>query len=456
VAGRAVVVGGSLGGLNAALWLADAGWDVEVLERSHSPLEGRGAGIVLHPATVRYLVEHGGADLDALSAPARWLRYLGDDGGVLHQSPCGFRFTSWTTLYRHLLDHLDRRRYRMGAEVVAVEAGEATPTATAGEGTAACARAVLSPAAAGEGIAAGTGEGIAVGAGEGIAVGAGAVSSLATTADGVVTATTAAGERVSGDLLVAADGVASAVRALLLPDVRPRYAGYVGWRGTVGEAGVSAETFGVLHEAITYHLMPASHMLAYPIPNVDGTVTPGERRLNWVWYRNVGDGDAIDDLMIGTDGRRHPLSLPPGAVRPRFLDELAEAATRLPIPLAEMVTGTPEPFVQLIVDVAVPRMVFGRICLLGDAAFALRPHAAVGTAKAAEDAWQLARALREAGGDVGRALAGWERSQLRLGRQVADRTREAGNRSQFEGTWQIGEPLPFGLYGVGDSAFARP
>ena len=53
-----------------------------------------------------------------------------------------------------------------------------------------------------------------------------------------------------------------------------------------------------------------------------------------------------------------------------------------------------EPFVQLIVDVAVPRMVFGRICLLGDAAFALRPHAAVGTAKAAEDAWQLARALQ--------------------------------------------------------------
>jgi 2,6-dihydroxypyridine 3-monooxygenase len=266
-----------------------------------------------------------------------------------------------------------------------------------------------------------------------------------------VTATTAAGDRVSGDLLVAADGVASAVRALLLPDVRPRYAGYVGWRGTVGEAELPAETFGALHEAITYHLMAASHMLAYPIPNVDGTVTPGDRRLNWVWYRNVEDGDAIDDLMTGTDGRRHPLSLPPGAVRPRFLDELAEAATRLPTLLAEMVTATAEPFVQLIVDVAVPRMVFGRICLLGDAAFALRPHAAVGTAKAAEDAWQLARALR-AGDDLAGALSGWESAQLRLGRQAAARTCEAGHRSQFEGTWAVGEPLPFGLYEVGDSA----
>ena len=78
---------------------------------------------------------------------------------------------------------------------------------------------------------------------------------------------------------------------------------------------------------------------------------------------------------------------------------------------------------QLIVDVAVPRMVFGRVCLLGDAAFALRPHAAVGTAKAAEDAWQLARALRSAdGGDVDHALAEWEAAQLRLGGQATART----------------------------------
>ena len=39
-----------------------------------------------------------------------------------------------------------------------------------------------------------------------------------------------------------------------------------------------------------------------------------------------------------------------------------------------------------------PRMAFGRICLIGDAAFALRPHIGVGTAKAADDAWQLGTA----------------------------------------------------------------
>lgn len=393
---RAVIVGGSLGGLNAALWLRDIGWDVEVLERSASPLEGRGAGIVLHPATARYLVDHDVADLAQISAPVDWLRYLGADGAVLSQLPCRFRFTSWTTLYRFLLGCFDRFRYRMGNEVAAVEVDE-----------------------------------------EGAAV------------------ITASGERVGGDLVVAADGVSSTVRSQLLPDVAPRYAGYVGWRGTVGEEQLSTETLRALHEAITYHLMPASHILAYPIPNVDGTVTPGGRQFNWVWYRNVVEGAALDDLLTGVDGRRHPLSLPPGVVQPDHVEELRTAAKHLPGPLAEIVAETAEPFVQLIVDVAVPRMVAGRVCILGDAAFALRPHAAVGTAKAAEDAWQLARAL-EMHDDLDGALTAWENNQLRLGRQVAARTCDAGNRSQFEGTWQVGEPLPFGLYEVGDSAFERP
>ena len=51
-------MGGSLGGLTAALWLRDAGCEIRVYERSRAPLEGLGAGIVLHPATARYFVQH--------------------------------------------------------------------------------------------------------------------------------------------------------------------------------------------------------------------------------------------------------------------------------------------------------------------------------------------------------------------------------------------------------------
>ncbi len=79
---RALVVGGSLGGLTAALVLRDQGWDVEVLERSAVPLQGRSAGIVLHPTTVRYLVERAGKATGDIGVPASRLRYLGDDGSV--------------------------------------------------------------------------------------------------------------------------------------------------------------------------------------------------------------------------------------------------------------------------------------------------------------------------------------------------------------------------------------
>src|ERR1700704_3811971 len=53
--------------------------------------------------------------------------------------------------------------------------------------------------------------------------------------------------------------------------------------------------------------------------------------------------------------------------------------------LAALVAATPLPFLQTIVDVVPARTVFGRVCLLGDAAFVVRPHTAGATAKAARD-----------------------------------------------------------------------
>jgi hypothetical protein len=164
----------------------------------------------------------------------------------------------------------------------------------------------------------------------------------------------------------------------------------------------------------------------------------------WVWYCNV-PAARLGDLLTDRQGRERSASLPPGCVRDHHLRELREAAARtLPPPLAAMVGGTAEPFVQAVLDIEVPRMAFGRVCLIGDAAFALRPHAAAGTAKAAADAWRLAEALEACGGDVVTALQRWEPGQLALGRDVLARTRKAGERTQVSGTWRIGDPLPFG------------
>jgi 2,6-dihydroxypyridine 3-monooxygenase len=157
--------------------------------------------------------------------------------------------------------------------------------------------------------------------------------------------------------------------------------------------------------------------------------------------------------MTDRTGVRRPVSLAPGTVAAEPLDALrAAGAECLPPPLAELVAATPEPFVQVVFDIEVPRMAFGRACLIGDAAFALRPHAAVGSAKAAEDAWTLGTAVTEAGFDVPAALAAWEPGQLALGRGALERTRRAGDRAQRTNEWQVGEPLPWGLYATGDSA----
>ena len=391
---RVVVMGGSLGGLTAALVLRDAGCDVDVYERSKAPLEGRGAGIVLNPATVRYFTENDALDIDEISTSTRWVRYMNREGGTASEHPFSYRFTSYNALYRGLLACFDEDRYHLGEEVVGFDQD----------------------------------------------------------AD-EVTVRFASGRSERCQLLVCADGIHSTGRRLLLPDVAPAYAGYVGWRGMAEEAELTPETFAALREAITYHVMPNGHTLVYPIPGADGSLKPGRRFSNWLWYRNVAEGPELEDLMTDREGKLHEVSLGPGAVREHHIEELRDAATSmLPPPISEVLLKTDAPFVQVVFDIEVPRMAFGGACLVGDAAFTLRPHAAAGTAKAAEDAWKLGEAVRKMDGDVVAALKVWEPGQLELGRRVLSRTRDAGRRSQFEGTWRIGDPLPFGLYQVGDSS----
>ena len=391
---RVLVAGGSLGGLTAAHVLAGAGCDVTVLERSPVPLTGRGAGIVLHPATVRWWREHEVRPLSELSAAMRRLRYLDADGAIAHEQPCRYRVSSFDALYRDLSARIDPERHRLGCAVAGFEID----------------------------------------------------------ADGVTVAIDG-GATERCDLLVCADGIGSRGRQALLPDVAPRYAGYVAWRGTVVEHDLSAPALDALLGAIAYHLMDRSHFLTYPIPGADGSVEEGRRLTNWLWYRNVAEGPDLDALMTDRGGVRRPVSLAPGGVAEEHLDALrAASAERLPPALAELVAATPEPFVQVVFDIEVPRMAFGRACLIGDAAFALRPHAAVGSAKAAEDAWTLGAAMTGAGFDVPAALAAWEPGQLALGRGALERTRRAGDRAQRTNEWQVGEPLPWGLYATGDSA----
>src|SRR6185503_13665862 len=125
-----------------------------------------------------------------------------------------------------------------------------------------------------------------------------------------VAVTVGIGEPAEVDLLVCADGINSAARQALLPAVAPRYAGYVAWRGTIPEADLSPAARQALGDAITYQVLPASHILVYPIPGPDGSVCVGQRLINFVWYRNVPAGAPLRELLTDRSGRQHDVSLP--------------------------------------------------------------------------------------------------------------------------------------------------
>jgi len=384
------VVGGSLGGLTAACVLTDSGHNVTVFERSAAELEERGAGIGFLPATYRYFVERG-VELETIAVHTKHIRYLSRDGSVIHEQKQDYLFSSWNTVYRQLLGLFDRTAYVLGHELRGVQL-EPLELQFANE------------------------------------------------------------EVVRPDLAVFADGIGSTARFAFMRDVRPEYAGYVAWRGVVRETELSDATLSALDDAITYYIYANSHILVYPIPGPYGSVTPGSRLMNFVWYRNYVAGSDLHDLLVDVKGVVREVSVPPGALQKHHIDEArAVALARLPAPIAEVVTTVHDPFVQVVFDLAVPQMVFGHSCLIGDAAFTVRPHAAAGTAKAAADAWALRDALDAHPNDVDAALAEWEPKQLGLGRDLLKRTRAIGRRSQVDNTWRAGDPqLIFGLYGPGE------
>ena len=121
--------------------------------------------------------------------------------------------------------------------------------------------------------------------------------------------------------------------------------------------------------------------------------------------------------------------------------------------LTAVIAATRQPFIQAVMDVASPAMAVGRVCILGDAAFAARPHAAAGTAKAAENAWTLAEAIGSGGDGLLGALQKWSAHQTALGQSLLARTRHMGEGSQFRSDWKPGDPgHRFGLYEPGDSS----
>src|SRR5262249_20191364 len=173
---RALVIGGSLGGLLAAHLLRSVGWDATVFERNPEDLTGRGAGLSTHQPLIDVL-RRVGIDFDeSMGVKVDTLVCLDRDGRAYLEEETTRTMSSWGRLYRSLRDPLPAASYRLGMSLTRVEQDDDRVTAIFADGT-----------------------------------------------------------RVTGELLVSADGGRSTVREQLLPQLQPNYAGYVAWRAMLDE-----------------------------------------------------------------------------------------------------------------------------------------------------------------------------------------------------------------------------
>lgn len=372
---RILVVGGSLGGLFAANVLLRAGHDVQLLEKADASLDGRGAGIVTHRGLLDALRAAGAVVDDTLGVPVTARVALDVDGSTVERIEHPQVLTSWSRLYALLRAALPAERHLGGHE--AVEVTQA--------------------------------------------------------ADGVQLRCRG-GRSFDADLLVASDGIRSAVRGQLAPAVQPQYAGYIAWRGVCDEAVLSRHTRETLFDHFGFGLPDGEQIIGYPVAGAGNATQRGQRRYNFVWYRPAIDPDELRALMTDADGMHHPGGIAPNRVSWRQVARMREAArARLAPQWAEVIEKTAQPFLQPIHDLMSERIAFDRVALMGDAAFVARPHVGMGVTKAGDDALALARALASTD-TVAAALQAYEAERLAPGRAVVERARRLGAYMQATAT----------------------
>lgn len=368
----AAIVGGSVGGLAAAIELRDRlETDIAVYERSAGEMQARGAGVVMQPE-IDALLDRIGVNTRSVCVELRERVMLTRDG-PMQTSPAPQLMTAWDTLYRTLKAHLGGDCYRKSSRL----------------------------------------------------------TDLVEVSDGIE-ATFADGYSAFADILVAADGVNSAARHLLLGEkARASYSGYVAWRGLEDEDSLPPGLVDALAERFTSFIEPGMQMLCYLVPDAEGTTEPGQRRVNWVWYVNTPEED-LERALTGTSGMRYRSFLPADDVAAALAQEMIEKAHRNLPPLFRDLVATSRLFMQPVQDVTPQPRVHGRVVLIGDAAGTVRPHTAAGTSKAFGDAVLLAEALKDWRSDTpipAEMLARWEAFRMQDLQLTAQRGQALASRS---------------------------
>ncbi|KAI0399436.1 hypothetical protein F4802DRAFT_36673 [Xylaria palmicola] len=397
-----VIVGGSLGGLATGLALKALGHNTTILERNPRPLlQDQGAGIVAGGDTLDFFRRYNRCNRPlAVTSYAR--QYLDREGNIVHKEEMEQSMTSWDLTY-----YLMRANYD-GVQSPYCEVPDPVP-------------------------------------GHGKAVhfhdrnvthmkeeDRNSLGEEGHESQGVrVFWKSSQGDEGSilADIVVGADGPSSTIRTLVQPGVERKYAGYCALRGTLLESEASEGTRKTCCERFTFFHCPGVQILTYLIPGKDGTVEPGQRLLNFVYYTNFPEGsDELEEVMTDRNGRRRPITMPPGLTDPRAWEKQRTLAReRLPPQFAEIVCGTSRPFVQAVTDVISPEHEYwgGKVVLIGDALAGFRPHTVASTSQAAFDAMIFADYID---GKVSRAE--WKRQTLGFARYIQKRGVDMGEHSQ--------------------------
>jgi 2-polyprenyl-6-methoxyphenol hydroxylase-like FAD-dependent oxidoreductase len=362
---RAIVIGGSMSGLFAGLQLRARGFAVDIYERVDSELSGRGAGIVAQPGVPKAMRALGIGTAD-LGVEMTTRKILDVEGRTIVQAHCPQTLTAWERLYRILRDAFPVAHYYRGVGLKGFEQAANTVTAHFSDGTSR-----------------------------------------------------------EAELLIGADGIRSTVRTQLLPDLQPQYAGYVAWRSLLPEQAIPPAIHRELFECMTFCLPPGEQFLGYPVAGPDNYLRPGHRRYNVVWYRPADESTELRRLLTDDSGATHSISIPPPLIRQEHIAAMRAAAERLVAPQFRAIARLmDEPVLQPIYDLETPRMAFGRVAVIGDAAFVARPHVGAGVSKACDDAIALADAVAAA--DIEPALIRFEAQRLSVGRRIIERARHLG------------------------------
>jgi 2-polyprenyl-6-methoxyphenol hydroxylase-like FAD-dependent oxidoreductase len=186
--------------------------------------------------------------------------------------------------------------------------------------------------------------------------------------------------------------------------------------------------------SLAFVLPPGEQFLGYPVAGPGNDLRPGHRSWNVVWYRPAEETTEVPRLLTDETGYRHEMSIPPPLVARAVIAEMYDAAARLlPPQMLAAVHKLKLPFLQPIYDLESDHIAFGRVALMGDAAFVVRPHVGAGIVKAVGDAAALTDALvREE--DVAAALRTYEAERVSIGRKFVAQARLLGSyiRHRFD------------------------